>query len=106
MSDELKLIFKILSILRNSLDYEEFDENRISAHALGVTSVKRDKLLMMLKDKGLIKGLVVSKYIDEPYPVVVSCKNLMITMEGLEYLEENSLMQKAKNLAKGIIEVI
>ena len=40
MSDELKLIYKILSILKNSLDYEEFDENRISAHALGVTSVR------------------------------------------------------------------
>lgn len=106
MSDELKLVYKILTILKNSLDYEVFDEERISAHALGITTVKRDKLLIMLEKDKLISGLAISKYIDEPTPTVVSCKSLMITMKGLEYLEENSLMQKAKNLAKGIVEVI
>ena len=29
-----------------------------------------------------------------------------ITLKGLEYLEENSLMKKAANLAKGIKETI
>ncbi|MEG1298317.1 MAG: YjcQ family protein [Anaerovoracaceae bacterium] len=29
-----------------------------------------------------------------------------MTLKGLEYLEQNSLMKKAANMAKGIVDVI
>ena len=38
--------------------------------------------------------------------VCLSVSGIRITMKGLEYLQENSLMKKAANLAKGIAEIV
>lgn len=106
MSEQFKVIYKMLSILAKSMDYPEFDAERLSAESLGVSEPMRLRLLEMLLKKGYIEGIQIRKYIDESYPVVVGMENIQITMDGLAYLEENSLMKKASDIAKGIIDVL
>ena len=73
------------------MDYEVLDIQRLSADNLDVTEPKRRALLGMLLKNGYVEGFQGIQY---------------ITLKGLEYLEENSLMQKAARLAKGIAEVL
>lgn len=53
----------------------------------------------MLQDEGYIKGVKISTYISS---AVVNADNIQITLKGLEYLNENSMMKKAENLIMGI----
>lgn len=61
--------------------------------------------MVMLKENGYIKGVVVTETLDSQLPDV-ELGNVEITLKGLEYLEENSLMQKAKNLEKGVVDIV
>lgn len=96
MSEDFRTIYKILSILQKSMDYEVVDIRRLSADNLDITESKRKVLLGMLLKNGYVEGFQVIQYIGDQAP----------NIEGLEYLEENSLMQKASRLAKGIAEVL
>lgn len=88
------------------MDYPEFDVDRLSPEALGISASRRDALLEMLLKKGYIDGIEVKKYIGDKYNTVIGIENIKITIDGLEYLEDNSLMKKAANLAKGIAEIV
>ena len=87
MSEDFRTIYKILSILQKSMDYEVVDIRRLSADNLDITEPKRKALL-------------------DQTPNIEGLEGIRITLKGLEYLEENSLMQKAARLAKGIAEVL
>ena len=50
----------------------------------------------MLSDSGYIEGVSVRSYNDGGVTVIVN--NIKITLAGLEYLSENSLMKKAYNM--------
>ena len=88
------------------MDYPEFDINRLDPEALGTSLNRRNAILEMLLKKGYIDGIEVKKYIGDKYNTVIGIENIKITIDGLEYLEDNSLMKKAANLAKGIAEII
>lgn len=60
MSD-FSTIYKILSALRDSMDYEQFDMRLISAERLGITEPRRSSLLRMLAASGYIEMLSISK---------------------------------------------
>ena len=105
MSDNFKVIYKILKILESSMDYPEFDSSRLDAKNLGITQAKRDSLLTMMAKEGYIEGVEITQYIGDAYPTV-SLQGVKITIRGLEYLEENSLMKKASRLAKGLVDTI
>lgn len=106
MSETLKLVYKILKILESSLDYIEFDVRRLDPGSLGTTLNRRNAVLEMLLEKGYIKGISIRKYIDDSTNTILDLEDIKITIDGLEYLEENSMMKKAANLAKGIAEII
>ena len=106
MSEDFRTIYKILSILQKSMDYEVVDIRRLSADNLGITEPKRKALLGMLLKNEYIEGFQVIQYIGDPKPNIEGLEGIRITLKGLEYLEENSLMQKAARLAKGIAEVL
>ena len=106
MSESIKLIYKILKILENSMDYPELDVDRLSPEALGTPLNRRNAILEMLLKKGYIDGIAIKKYGDEESSVILGLENIKITVDGLEYLEDNSLMKKAARLAKGITEII
>ena len=106
MSEDFRTIYKILSILQKSMDYEVVDIRRLSADNLDITEPKRKALLGMLLKNGYVEGFQVIQHIGDSTPDIEGLEGIRITMKGLEYLEENRLMQKAARLAKGIAEVL
>lgn len=97
-------IYRILRYLEKAMDYDEVDMERISAATLGISEQRRSAILKILADDGYIDGIDVKKSITSE--TLVSIASPCITLKGLEYLQENSLMAKAANLAKGIAEII
>ena len=98
------IIYKILKALEQSMDYEEFDSELISPETLRITKERRDKLLVEMQNEGYISGVYVKRYIRGDS--IVKSERPEITIKGLEYLSENSMMKKAANLLKGVAEVI
>lgn len=103
--DDFRLIYKILRILQKSMDYEEFDRETISAERLELSLPKWSRIMAMLLNEGYIEGGQTWNALDCGYPRVALTRP-EITLKGLEYLEENTLMKKAANLAKGIKDTI
>ncbi|KXB46621.1 hypothetical protein HMPREF3188_00696 [Tissierellia bacterium KA00581] len=103
MDDNFKIIYKILSILKSSLDNLKCDIDRLSPQSLNISIEKRDNIIELLLDKNLIKGVIIKKYQDGDSVLVLN--DIKITLDGLEYLEENSIMKKMYKLAKGIKDV-
>lgn len=76
-------IYRILSYLEQALDYDEPDMSQISSRALGLSANRWLALLRLLEDAGYIE---------------VFGHRTRITLRGLEYLQQNSLMQRAVSL--------
>ena len=104
--DNFVVIYKILKALEASMDFEEFDEQLISPERLGITKERRDKLLIQMQKEGYISGIGIVQYVNLASPSVDIPNSISITIKGLEYLAENSLMTKAANLAKGVAEIL
>ena len=102
--DRNRVIYKILRYLEQAMDYDEPDLDRISADALGISEQRRVAIMEMLAREGYIDGMTVKRSIDGN--VTISNPHPRITLRGLEYLQENSAMQKAARLAKGIAEIV
>ena len=101
--DDFRVIYRILRILQKAMDLEEFDRNNISAEALGLSVPKWSRIMTMLLNEGYISGGETWNAMDCGYPRV-SLTRPELTLKGLEYLEENSLMKKAADLARGIVD--
>mgnify|MGYP004479840261 FL=1 len=102
--DDFRTIYKILRILQKSMDLEEFNKNSISAETLGLSIPKWNRIMAMLLNEGYISGGETWNAMDCGYPKVALTRP-ELTLKGLEYLEENSLMRKAADLAKGKVEI-
>ena len=94
------MIYKILSVLEKAMDLSEFNMDLISPEVLGVSQERRDKILRELKDCGYIKGVQIVRYVTGGYKLVPD--DIQITLKGLEYLSDNSVMKKIENVMKGI----
>ena len=101
--DNFKAVYKILSTLEKAMDLPEFDISIIDCRALGVSKERWSRYIEMMADVGYIKGVRVSTNITGE--TIVECNNMRITLKGLEYLQENSIMRKIYNAAKGIKEI-
>lgn len=104
--EQFRIIYRILKILAQSMNDEEFDRGRLGAEALGVSEPMRAQLLKMVAREGLAEGVRVIEHDGEGPPEVRITGRPCITLKGLEYLEENSLMRRAAEMAKGIREII
>lgn len=104
--DNFKIIYKILKGLEASLDYEITDVDAISAERLGVSRPRWEQVLIMLQDAGYIKGIVCAKALDDDKMHICEPIQPVITLKGLEYLSENTLMKKAANLMRGIKDTV
>lgn len=103
--DNFKIIYKILKILEKAMDEERFDKYEISNESLGITQARWEMIIAMLAKEGYIEGVSIANVIGSSRPGI-KIKDVRITLKGLEYLEENSLMKKAANLIKGISDII
>jgi len=101
--DNFKIIYKILKALEAAMDCDKLDHSLISAEFLGVSPNRWEAIMEMMCDEGYITGVTVIRGISMRG---VKLSNVRITLRGLEFLEENSFMKKAANLAKGIADII
>lgn len=60
----------------------------------------------MMQDEGYIKGIVCVQSAGDDKRHIADPIKPVITIKGLEYLAENSMMKKAANLAKGIKDFV
>ena len=104
MNRNMAAIYRILKALESSLDDMEFDGERISANALGITRERRDSLMAMLAEEGYIDGVTV-RYYDNERAVMIGPRP-RITLKGLEYLADNVAMARAARAAKGIRDML
>ena len=87
------------------MDYSEYDFEIIGHKALEISQERWNCYIEMLSENGYVKGVVIRDY---PYDEekFIDISKIKITLKGLEYLSENSIMQRLYNAAKGIKEVV
>ena len=91
--DNFKYIYRILKILEKSMDLEEFDMELIGYKELDISKLRWSRIVSMLKEQEYIQGIDVWYSLDQDYPRVKLVRP-EITLNGLEYLNENSMMKK------------
>lgn len=101
--DNFKAVYRILSALEKAMDLTEFDISQISAGVLGVTEQRWARYIEMMVDVGYIKGAHVAESITGD--LIVDAEDIHITLKGLEYLQENCIMQRLYKAAKGIKDI-
>ena len=103
MTDNFKFIYKILKTLEAAMDCPEFDMSQISHDKLGISEERWARYLEMMLDVGYIKGVSLCR--DCTGEIEVNDNGIRITLKGLEYLTENTIMQKLYRTAKGIVDL-
>lgn len=112
--DHFIVIYKILSALEANMDTgQPIDSKLWSAQALGISEQRFGAYLEMLSDSGYIKGVELGNYMqrrgtEKLYmrTPVIRYTNAKITLKGLEYLAENTLMQRAYKAINKITDLI
>ena len=102
--EDFRIIYRILKYLQQSMDFEEFDCAGFTAERFGTNPNRFQALLIQLQKAGFIEGLNIVRYIRQPERIEPPMEP-HITLQGLEYLQENSLMKKAAAFAKGVKEI-
>ena len=100
--DNFKIIYKILKVFEKNLDVEEPDWEDLTPQKLNISEVLWQNLIQMLIKAGYIDGIKITSTATGTYITPI---NPQITLQGLQYLEENSMMRKAYRLAKGIKDI-
>ena len=104
--DNFKIIYRILKYLEEHLGEEHVDMDKISHEQLGISFLRWETLLRMMQEEGYIRGLVYTQTTSDIRPHVVTPIRPTITLKGLEYLAENSLMKKIEETATRIKEIV
>lgn len=100
MGKDFKSIYKILRTLQKWRGREDFEVKLISADALKLEFVDWEQLMIELQESGYIKGLVYTQTMSDMFPHIVEPIHPRISLKGIEFLEENSLMRKAAEVLK------
>lgn len=93
--NNFKIIYKILCYLEASMDAEEVDLAAISHTALGISRERWEQLLILMVESGYIVGVTVQQTLGDYRPHIITDIRPRITLKGLEYLAENSMMRKS-----------
>lgn len=104
--DNFKVIYKILKYLDRNNGNEDYDINMISAETFGVPEPKWEQIIIELKRNDYIDGVVYSQNLDDKFPHIAHPITPRITLKGIEYLSENTIVKKAGNFVKGIKDTI
>lgn len=100
--ENFNVIYKILSAMEKNMDCEDPDWSCIGAERLGVSQARWKQIMRMLVEADYITGVRISR---DCCGTDILLINPGLTIEGLEYLKENSLMKKAYRLMKGVKDV-
>jgi hypothetical protein len=93
------IIWKILNILDLSLDLSDFDaEKELNPKHLGITENRFFRYIEMLQNAGYIDGVKIEEYLTGEKEFDLS--EITITLDGIQFLLENSTMYKMANIAE------
>nr|DAU27907.1 MAG TPA: YjcQ protein [Caudoviricetes sp.] len=101
--DNFKIIYRILKTLEQAMDYEIFDNEIISHDKFGISYERWKNLMIQLNDNGYISGVHVIRAMGGSGIKLIDPK---ITLKGMEYLEDNTMMKKAYKLLKGAKDLL
>lgn len=105
--DYFVLAYRILAYLYACLKAgEQSDLKHICAEELGITPNYWEYIMRHLHQEGFIEGIFVVNVIGRATPQIKLTPATMITPKGIEFLENNSTMAKAKNFLKTLKETI
>lgn len=104
MTDNFKTIYRILSSLEEQMDSPHVDVSKFDHEQLGISKERWVKYIIMLSDAGYISGAKVKRNVYDE--ILFDGSSMVITIKGLEYLSENSIMQRMYKAAKGIHDII
>ena len=93
--DNFKVIYKILAVL-NKYKGQNFDLELISASAMKIDFPAWEQIMIELQENGYIKGLQYQQTLSDRYPHITEPISPRITLQGMAYLSENSMMSKAE----------
>jgi len=102
--DNFKAVYKILTSLEQAMDLPEFDISTIGAERLKVSEERWCRYIEMMHDVGYIKGVSICR--DITGETMIDATDIRITLKGLEYLQENTIMQRFYKTAKGLKDAI
>lgn len=103
--DNFKAIYKILRSLECAMDFPLFDIDDLNFDGVNLTRERLYRYFEMLQDAGLVKGA--DLYTDISGETQLrNPRKIRITLAGLEYLQENSIMRKMYQAAKGIADLV
>ena len=102
--DNFKIIYKLLRFLEAAMDCDEIDKDMFTSEHFNISEERWLRILEMTVANGYIEGISIKRGADGS--IVLSDSDPHITLKGLEYLQENSLMQKAARLVKGVSDII
>lgn len=101
------LVYRILAYLYECLkggEKPDMEYLQCGSRAFPVNESYWNYIFLHLLDDGYIEG-VKSLMLPGVGRCVKLTADIMITPKGIEYLQDNSTMQKAKNFLKGIKEI-
>lgn len=90
--EDFRIIYRILKLLQQSMDFEDFDSEGFNAERFGTNPNRFQALLIQLQRAGYIEGLDIVQYIRQPEHIEPPM-HPKITLKELEYLQENSMMK-------------
>ena len=94
-----KTIYNILKAFEMQLDNEEFNLEILDYELFHISKTRYIHYLQMLLDAGYIDGIKIIQMSDKHFEP--KAYSPTITLKGLEYLAENSMMRKVSKLLKG-----
>lgn len=106
MMGDMNATYKILKLLSKYRGKEDFDYELISAKAVKMDVDQWEQLMIALQKAGYIEGLVYTQSMSQKFPHIVEPIHPLITFNGMEYLENNGTMAKAKEALALIGEFI
>lgn len=106
--DYFVIVYKILEYLYGCLKSGKSPDthNILTAETYGVNESYFEYIIAELLEDGYIKGVSVIKTMGSAKPLVRITSNITIKPKGIEYLQDNSAIAKAKNFLKEIKETI
>lgn len=97
---DFKAIYRILRLLDKHKGDEAFDYESISAQAVKLPFAEWEQIMIELQINGYIRGIVYTQTLSDKFPHIMEPIRPQITMKGMEYLENNGMMAKARDLLK------
>lgn len=103
--DMFKIIYVVLMELYEAKKAgKKIDKEAISSERLGIPSGYLADIIIELIDNGYVKGVSYRK--TKSGRIFSSIEDMSITLAGVEYLQENSMMKKVHETLKNVKDII